>query len=84
LLKRISIFAIVWAICGIFNYGATLGFFEGKYLSHTEAERIKHQRAALSVAALGPVGIIPAVLGSNFLKYGLKFSSEIKERTLLH
>ena len=69
-LKKVSILVALWVLFGIFNFGSTLAFFEGKYPVKSEVDKTEYRRIAAGVATLGPVGTIPAILCSEMLKYG--------------
>ncbi len=60
-------FIIIWLLCGLFNWSATLGDFGTKY-----PPTRKHYGIALMMATTGILGVIPIIAGSNFVEHGFK------------
>lgn len=54
--------AVVWIACGIFNYGASLAFWQRKFPTIAYEQRRADVHFALWTALLGPIGLIPVFL----------------------
>jgi hypothetical protein len=72
---------IAWCLCGIFNYAATLAYFQGKY-ALIARETVVHDRTfAVLMGIIGPIGllagwIVATAKGSGprgQFAYGLRF-----------
>lgn len=62
-----------WAVCGWLAYGVTLGHFMRAYpISHRHAAlRTRTKSVAWAMAAGGPLGLLVAVVMSNWVQFGL-------------
>ncbi len=70
----------IWIVCGVWAYGLTFGYFQGKWPNIAKGFESLHRRLALTIAVGGPLGVGFA-LWEGGTKYGLKFrSSERNER----
>jgi hypothetical protein len=58
---------IVWFLCGVFNWGATLGEFVGEF---PQPPHRRHYGVAGFTALMGPAGTIACALCSNFFQHG--------------
>lgn len=64
--KKLGI-AVLWVVCGVFNWGATLGYLVGEY--PTFSHRSNYGIAGFM--ALGsPIGTVVETLESNFFQHG--------------
>lgn len=66
-----EILAIIWIICAVHNWGATLGYWAGEYPG-SETEGGTHLLAIVMVAT-GPLGAIMVFFLSNYYEHGFRW-----------
>jgi hypothetical protein len=64
--KKIGI-VVLWAACGVFNWGVTIGYFSGEF---PNIPHRSHYGIAAFTAAAGPVGTISSFFMSNLYQHG--------------
>ena len=71
---------VIWIVCGVWAYGLTFGYFQGRWPVLTKSMEGGHRILALNIAIGGPFGVC-FVLWEGGIQYGLKFrSSERNEQ----
>ena len=64
------LFVWLWLIFGVFNYGATLAYFQGQYPIIAARYYRDDVYFSLFMAISGPLGTIPTLATSHYLKFG--------------
>lgn len=63
----------IWVVSGALAYMITLGHFQGKYPATAETDYEMDIARAVAAAILGPIGLVSAIVVSEFWQHGLRW-----------
>ena len=65
---------LVWIACGVFAYGLTFAYYQGKYPGLAAEDYMSDRIFALIPAVCGVVGLFASLICTNFgREYGLRW-----------
>lgn len=68
----ITIIIAAWLICAFLAYGIVFAHFQGKWPNQAKENRKADIEVSATVALLGPIGLIVALILADFPKHGFR------------
>jgi len=69
----ITLFMVIWTICGVLTYGITLAYFQRNYPEIAKEDYREDVGFSVLFGIVGPIGLFVSLWGSGFAKHGLMY-----------